>query len=361
MNKIELIVVEDDLGEQQVVRDTAYAYEIDRDRTVGLTFYDNVEEAVANINGNFDGVILDMKLHNDQEGGSKILAEMEKASFRVPVVFVTSYPSLVNQSAIVLRTRVRGEETYREDFDLFFDLYNTGLTKIMGGRGTIEDTLKMVFAKNIMNPPQLAAWIQYGKADPARTEKALLRFTLNHLMQLLEDDEADCFPEEVYLYPPLYEGLKSGSIVKQKEGDGLRIILNPACDLVVRASGQFNTDKILLIEIDDGPKVYEHVLKKIECVEEKRDKMQAILKNRHTLYHHWLPRTNFFPGGFINFRKLTALSKKEFLHQYNRPHIQVSPNFVKDILSRFSSYYARQGQPDIDNSGFVSEVVPMAE
>ncbi|MFQ2549269.1 hypothetical protein ACK305_18520, partial [Aeromonas caviae] len=42
-------------------------------------------------------------------------------------------------------------------------------------------------------------------------------------------------------------------------------------------------------------------------------------------------------------------SEAELSSQYDKPLIQISPAFVKDIVSRFSSYYARQGQPDIDH------------
>ena len=33
---------------------------------------------------------------------------------------------------------------------------------------------------------------------------------------------------------------------------------------------------------------------------------------------------------------------------YSPTKIPISPPFVKDIVARFSSYYARQGQPNID-------------
>lgn len=353
MNQIKIMIVEDDVDQQSIFKDSARVYEVKH--KVNYQFCDNVDDAISKIDGSFDGAIIDLKLKEQPEGGNTILKEMEKALFRVPVIFVTGHPDLVSLNDMVVRCRARNERTYAEDLDEFYGIYDTGLTRIMGGRGIIEQTLNRVFVQNLL--PHRNAWVAYGQSDSSKTEKALLRFALNHLMQLLDDDEDRCFPEEVYLYPPLHEELKTGSIVKEKGGTGLRIVLNPACDLVIREAGKFNTDKILLIEIDDGPKVYDHVLKKLEKQEEKESKMQTILSNRHTLYHHWLPKTNFFPGGFINFRKLCTLSKKEFLKQFDRPHIQVSPHFVKDILSRFSSYYARQGQPDIECSDFISEVI----
>ena len=87
-------------------------------------------------------------------------------------------------------------------------------------------------------------------------------------------------------------------------------------------------------------------------IEEKRKRtkkqIEEIFKNKYSFYYHWLPETNSYEGGVLNFRKLNTLSKDEFRKQFEKPWIQISPFFVKDIVSRFSSYYARQGQPDIE-------------
>ena len=80
----------------------------------------------------------------------------------------------------------------------------------------------------------------------------------------------------------------------------------------------------------------------------KEDKLKAVVNNNHTDYYHWLPKTDFFEGGVINFRKLKTVNEVDFDEQFETPSIQISTFFVKDIVSRFSSYYARQGQPDID-------------
>jgi len=47
--------------------------------------------------------------------------------------------------------------------------------------------------------PQKETWVAYGEKDAIRTEKALLRHTLNHLLQILDDEVDNCFPEELYI------------------------------------------------------------------------------------------------------------------------------------------------------------------
>ena len=210
------------------------------------------------------------------------------------------------------------------------------------GTGLIEQTLNEVSLTNLF--PQIETWVSYGAENSERTEKALLRYTLNHLLQLLEDDEERCFPEEFYLYPPTLDRITTGSIVKTDEQSF--VVLTPACDLVPRGqNGEPNTNHILLTEIESVDKVLGGSKRKSKVTELCRNRLQ---------YYHWLPKTDFFEGGILNFRKLTTLDKDDFDEKFGKPTIQISPSFVKDIVSRFSSYYARQGQPDIDSEDFVN-------
>ena len=123
------------------------------------------------------------------------------------------------------------------------------------------------------------------------------------------------------------------------------VILSPACDLVIRRNGKSNTDYILLVEVESMNEALDG--------SRSRSKVREIVNNR-CQYLHWLPQTDFFQGGVLNFRKLKTLHKNDFEEQFEDPAIQISPFFIKDIVSRFSSFYARQGQPDIDSDDFVA-------
>ncbi|MYC77320.1 hypothetical protein F4X10_16275 [Candidatus Poribacteria bacterium] len=124
------------------------------------------------------------------------------------------------------------------------------------------------------------------------------------------------------------------------------VVLSPACDLVPRGeSGELNTDRILLVKIEE--------IDEVLGGSKSRSRVRELCTNRRT-YYHWLPQTDFFEGGILNFRKLTTLDKDDFDKKFGKPTIQISPSFLKDIVSRFSSYYARQGQPDIDSDDFVT-------
>ena len=227
-----------------------------------------------------------------------------------------------------------------------------GCTRIMGGRGIIEQTLSQVFLKNLI--PQIDKWIDYGEDDSSRTEKALFRHTLNHLLQLLDDDADSCFPEEVYLHPPINDDIRTGSLVKEKESGKWFAVMSPACDLVLREDGNRNTDRILIVEVDLGTTLFPW-FDDTNLSKTRKGELKRAFGNNKSAYHHWLPKTDFFEGGFLNFRKLFTWEIEQFQEKFHTPpEIQISLSFVKDIVARFSSYYARQGQPDIDFDRFIN-------
>lgn len=355
MSKIKIVFVEDDKIQQGIFIDSIDVYKEKYKCEIDYKIVEDVEKAIEIIDGTFDGAILDLKLGGEDDGGNQIADKVVSAFLRVPVIFVTGFPDLVSDNPIIIKTRARADGTYEEDLNIFFEIYHTGLTRIMGGRGKIEQTLNEVFLKNLL--PQLEAWKAYGKSDPSRTEKALLRFTLNHLVQVLDDDEDQCFQEEVYIYPPLLDGLKTGSIIKEKDSECLYVVLNPSCDLVVRNNSEYKTDRIMLVELEKSKMIIDAALNGITQKKKKGNKLKNVFGNNYTDYFHWLPETKFFDGGFLNFRKISTHTQENFRDAYHQPHIQISPHFVKDILSRFSSYYARQGQPDIERNKIIEKII----
>ena len=361
MNPLKILLVEDETIPQNAFKNDVEVFKGQPNNPdVEYEIVDNVNDAVEMINVSSDGAIIDLKLGGNDQGGNEIIQILYKEFTKIPIVFVTSYPDLVVDHPSVIKIRSRDGGSYRDDLLLFQQIREIGLTHIIGGGGLIEEQLRDVYLQNLL--PQIETWISYGKTyketDPERTKKALLRYTLNHLFQHLEEDNELFFPEEFYLYPPSTDKITTGSIVKAD--DQWFVVLSPACDLVIRRDGEFKTDRILLVEIEQENNIMDEALTEIKKMrnnsrkkEKIKEKIEEVFKNNYTYYYHWLPKTDFFPGGFLNFRRLTTLDKDCFSGKFGEPIIQISPPFVKDIVSRFSSFYARQGQPDIESKDFV--------
>ena len=347
MNPLRILIVEDYEQDLENFRDTVAIYGEEKDRDVEVVECTNLDEAMGKLDPSFDGAIIDIELSTQDDKvdeGNQLIRQIAESYFRIPIFVYTANPTRVDESIEGIDVYIKGKSEYSDLLDRFWAVYDTGLTRIMGGRGKIEELLSRIFRKNLT--PRRDNWIERSKNEgQSRTERALLRYTLNHMLHLLDDDGESCFPEEVYLSPPLLDGITTGSIVKGKSDNQQFAILSPACDLVIRKNGEFKTDRLLLVKIECANGILDKATTDIKKMAEGRrkkekldDRLRDILNNNYTLYYHWLPKTDFFAGGFLNFRKVNALTKDEFDDKFENPSIQISPFFVKDIVARFSSF-----------------------
>ncbi len=348
MSEMSLLLVEDQEQDQKSCESAVNDFKEDNNCTIHLKICSNVQEALSALNGSYyDGAIIDMKLAGQGDEGNQVVDQIKSTFRRIPVVIMTGTPDVAEKDGFPLVELCRkGDVTYSAIVQKLWGIYKTGLTRIMGGRGEIEKSLSQIFISNLL--PQRERWITYGEEDANRTEKALLRHALNHLMQVLDDDVSTCYPEEFYIHPPISTRINTGSIVKSNDSESFYVVMNPACDLAERNGGGCNTDRALLVEIQKLSDVFPDFDWENLSNRNKQD-LEKAYKNGKSGYYHWLPGIQFFKGGLINFRRISTYTELELGENFNLPKIQISPAFIKDMVSRFSSYYARQGQPDIDH------------
>lgn len=344
MNSLKLLYVEDKEEDLNTCRDTVVRYEHQTERKIELVTVRTVSEALAIIDRTFDGAIVDLKLDHDWDDGLRVIDAIRERA-RMPMAILTATPQHADNSDSVgyLGVYKKGEIGYDQLFHAFFEVYDTGLTRMMGGRGLIDATMDKIFWEHML--PLLDDWKSYS-AEGKSTERILLRFAVNRLFELLDDEEDIFVPEEMYICPPLGTRIKTGSLVRAKDTGCHYAVLSPACDLVLR-NGKPKTTHILYCEIEglDG------VIKEITANKnsrERKDAIQDLIKNTYCHYYHFLPQTKLVVGGVINFRKAVTAESKLFEDAFGQPVAQISGAFTKDLVARFSSYYARQGQPNFD-------------
>lgn len=381
-----LILIEDNVEETQSCQNAVKDFNDDhKDKKwcIRLETYTNIENASKALeNSYFDGAIIDMKLADSGNEGNQALDVIRKHLKRIPVAIYTGTPDVADVTDIPsIGLFKKADITYGQLIYKFWDIYKTGLTKIMGGKGQIEQSLSQIFIKYLLpkispepTVSEKSNWVSYAEEDPDNTEKALLRYTLNHLIHELYKSSENCYPDEMYIHLPNLEldqvKVDTGCILKNKDNNKFYIVLSPACDLAEREGGECNTDRALLVEIqmledilcDDyfisnchgGKKLKKRQRSNLESQGEYLSKQQdkdliKYQRNTKNLYYCWLPKTSCFNNGaVINFRRVSTYSQEELDNSFNSPVIQVASPFLKDIISRFSSYYARQGQPDIN-------------
>ncbi len=347
MCKMNLLLVEDNPQDQETCQNAVNDFTEDNGCEISLDIKTNVTDAINSLNSSYyDGAIIDMRLADQGDEGNAVIEQIRNTLRRIPVVIMTGTPDAAETEGFPLvELCKKGDIKYSTIVNNLWEIYNTGLTRILGGRGEIERKLSQIFITNLL--PQKESWIAHAAKDAERTEKSLLRHAMNHLVHSLDNDIDKCYPEEVYIHPPIQPRINPGCLIKNKETSTFYIVMNPACDLAERESGGCKTDRALLVEIqnlkDIFPKFNWSSLSK-----DNKKSIDKLFKNNHAFYYHWLPKTTFYCGGVINFRRVSTHSESDLADHFEKPDLQISPSFLKDIVSRFSSYYARQGQPDID-------------
>ncbi|MGB5687405.1 MAG: hypothetical protein WBM35_16475 [Candidatus Electrothrix sp.] len=168
MSKIKIILVEDDEEQRGIFRDSVEVYEEQYSCEIEVSYAESLEQANQQIDLSFDGAIIDLQLKDEEEGGNRFAENIIKKFPRIPIIFVTGFPELVDEdNPLIIKTRARADGTYAEDLKRLWGIYNTGLTRILGGRGEIEQILDNVFRSNLL--PNLESCVIYGEKDSSRT------------------------------------------------------------------------------------------------------------------------------------------------------------------------------------------------
>ena len=315
---------------------------------------------------------MDLKLPQDTNGAD-VLKRLQELYLRIPVVIFSGTPSELDEEykSVCLESLVKGEQPYSDILDLLWDCKRTGLMELIGGKGLFEQYLKTVFDNCIV--PRFDEWREALKNFDAteaaqKTQAALSRHILSCLYAMLHQDEVLFQPEECYLRLP-DESISSPrpGMILESNTHGRFLVLNPACDLVIREDGHANVDVMVLVPIDSELETLKSLMQTNEngTALTSRQKThnkkvrEAAFKNSDSIRFHWLPTCGKFQGGFVNFRNVMTCPCTQFGQEYHTIESKyvVHPDVLKNIQSRFANYYARQGQPAIDFDRFISKPI----
>lgn len=293
---------------------------------------------------NCDGIVIDMKLSSvdTTESGVTIIDFFAENKIIIPTVILTGTADVALDSHPLIDIKIKGKIEISEILDSFIQIKNTGIIDIIGGKGIIKNYLYNVFHKNINK--QKDSWFNHSKNDSERTRNALLRHTINHLNQYIDEENNEYYLQEMYIYPPIAQKIKPGSILNNLSDNKDYIVLTPACDLA-----QEKAHCILLCEIISPKQL---IATKVKGDGNSKAR-QKVLKNFTTNANpnfHFLPPMFDFLGGFVDFASVISVSPKECSDKFSNTKIQISNSFISDIVARFSIYYSRQGQPALKHN-----------
>jgi hypothetical protein len=335
---------------------------------VSLLFSD---EAIRKLNEEtYDAVFLDLILEGDSTqdavaSGNTVLEHIISNNRIRLIVYVVSSTlnSLSDQfEGAFENPLMRKFDREKDTAELIADLvkvFNTGVTKILGGSGKLESLINDIFFKH------LAKGFELWPSDEKNREKELLRYTTLHLLEYLDlpekgqNGESNYLNPEFYIYPPIKEAVATGDIV---EYQGAKYaLLSPSCDIAPRQRGEetvYNVEVVALAQILPLEKETFDSMRISYSGKGKTNQgawddfvvnqKSSSPKNRY----HYIPAYLEISESLIDFKRIISIPLKVILDKSQSKRLAtVSLPFVRDIQSRFSAYYGRQGQPTGEWSG----------
>lgn len=353
MSSINLLIIEDEDAQLEAYNDAIDSFnkknEIKIERTICKSFEDGEKALNTPF---FDAAIIDLKLSSSEELEGKKLIEKVYQKIRIPIFVVSGSISQIDDISenILLRKRLRTvliSSVLKE----ILDIYNTGITSFLKPLGIIDEKLTEIFWNNLSS--DLESWIVHNNRN------SLLRYILSHFQEHLDINMYGDFEEynsfEVYIKPPIKKNIHTGDIIKFENQN--YIILTPACDVVIREyktqEGGFQfpvrgAEKIVLCKVKDFDI---DSLCKNKTGKYDKGKIGEFVNNKQFRYHY-LPPLNGNTGFLIDFQELKSIYPNAAFYRV----ASISAPFIKDIISRFSNYYSRQGQPTFYQSKIIEEL-----
>jgi hypothetical protein len=343
---VKLLLVEDENDCIDDFKSTLKRYNIQRESSITFQVANSVEEAITLLDLSFDGAIIDLKLNDDIDGGNKVIAEIQE-KYRIPIVVLTGTPNNLNSEITPLLELCLRDNGYDPVLDFLSGIYNTGLTKILGGRGVFEEALNTLFWKNI---PEAITHFVSGDENPKVTQIQLLRYTISHMNELLEHTlDATSNPAETYIYPSIRDSITEGGIVKETETDNLYVVLAPACDISNQKAEFIQLVKIT--DIQTIPEIQEFIKLSKPLSKSKenklKNKIKTFVRNKSSRFHY-LPKFGpIVQESIVDFQNVQSVPCTSFKDHYELKG-NISGTFYKELVNRFSNNYSRQGSPDYD-------------
>ena len=338
MTNIKILFVEDKEPDIESMKDSLVRFNEEKTANVSIDIAHNKQEFNEKKLYDYDAVICDLKIPESSSNpstlgvyGNDILRDIQSESFNIPVYIITGTMENVECDEVCyLGVRTKGDpNVYYETLTDIHSLHDTGIIPIIGARGILQQHIKDIYTKYLSPQIKEGTWNRYN-SNGKDTQNILIRY-VSSILQAKLSNFCKAVSEEMYIIPSPHENIKTGTILQKDEE--FYVVLNPECDLVIRDDGTPKTDFVLICKLN-----YDYATFK----RENKDK----LKNYNLPHAYFLPQNSVFSKGYLNFRNVQSVPYNDIITNYTIKG-QITDCFTKEIVQKFSSYYSRQGQPDL--------------
>ncbi|MBP5287460.1 MAG: hypothetical protein J6Z08_06145 [Elusimicrobiales bacterium] len=291
--------------------------------------------------GEIEFLIVDLKLANNSNG-KDFLQTIQKYGWRIPTVIYTGTPDEGQDEKYVLKIYKKGDTGIPEILDDIISIYDTGITEVLSRDGLVQNIINKFYQEIFINNMDLWIRRQQENSNKTMVQRSLLKILLNNLNAHIDYDEDKAYSEQFYIYPFSNNSISTGSILKVKNSEKYFLLISPACDMVLRpqkdGSKKRKLENLHLLSVIQNP----------QCNNNK--KAEKDMKTNKNGKYHYLPKINNFEGGYVDFADINLCKYEDIENDYSVVY-KITDQFMKNIISRFAAYFARQGQPDLFPEG----------
>jgi len=362
MKKYKLLFVEENVNEIRNLADAIREFNGEHVDTHEITVvnaptlndaYEKLKEEDFNLS------IVDLKLRGDTDHaeGNDIIKKIKNES-RIPIIVYSDNlakldTELQNEND-VYRIIERTSKPYSNLLDEIVKFLDTDITELFGAHGILinelDKILQQLFWKHIAHNWQLICKDVNSIDERKKIINRHLGSVLFESLSIKNDGFEKVHPVEVYYLPPTKEYYFCGDII---EKDGKRyIILNAACDMVLRGAN-VDAEYIVMAQLIPLKNKAEFFNYAMTQSEPNKNRVLPFIQNKKPRYH-FLPIYDGMEGYLIDFENI-SISKSLDRNSLTRI-CSITESFMKNIIFRFSAFYARPGQPDFNNDYILESI-----
>ena len=372
MNNIDFLLIDDDRNQELLFIEAINEINETTDLNITYKVVKTPESAMIELYQNyFKAIIIDLKLNNDdnavesdEEISGNILLRRIIEKEIVPIVVITGFPDKVSTDIDKSIVTVLPKETnLYDEINAIIEKYSDSVFKIFGSRGEINKNIKELFW-NVIPQCFTSKNQDISLLSKEKQETVIIRYISSWLSNkyMFDDKYIDVEPIEMYMFPNPIKQVCTCDIYKKyidANIDEYFIVLTPSCDLANK-----KVDEVILCKIKNYDEV-QSFKERLEIYNNEQNKesnkakkakgeLMKWFRNSHSdsLRYHFLPKVKDFTGGFVDFRSILSLEyDKESGEIIDDSYLKIgviTESFKRDIVSRFSSYYHRQGQPEFN-------------
>lgn len=346
---IQIVIVEDDKTLQEMYKASIDDFNIESEnyKIVSCHLYNDSELPQILYDRHIDAIIIDLDWGTGSQDneGNRLVKKIYK-DCRVPIFIVSGNLQLLDEEyteSAIFKKYQRDEIDVQKLLNEIADLYETGYTNTLGNQSEIDNMLRKVFWEHMSD--SINSW--KGQEKNFQTQR-MLRFAVSRINEMLtvnvDNGHDDYIALEFYIKPPIKEKPFTGDIITYD--DNKYIVITAACDME-----QNNSDFVVLCQIDF--RIIDDLTTRIKTGSSTAEKELGKYINNSKARYHLLPPCQLFSGGLIDFQLIRSVKEEDF-QEYASVIASIDLVFHKDIQARFSHYYGRQGQPQLNKENIIS-------